>query len=44
MSVTKDIMNFTLVISSQFNYAEFTVNKLVTHWRLGFLRPSWLYL
>lgn len=44
MSITIAIMNFNLVISPQFKNVEFTVKKLVTHWRLGFLLPLWLYL
>lgn len=42
MSTTNDVMNFNLVISPQFKNVEFIVNKLVTHWPLGFLPLSWL--
>lgn len=44
VSITNAIMNFNLDISPQFNNVEFTVNKPVTHWRLGYLLLSWLYL
>lgn len=41
MSIASAMMDFNLVISPQFNSVEFTVNKHVTHWPLGFLRLSW---
>lgn len=41
MSITIAIMNFNLVISPQFKYAELTVSKLVTPWPLEFLLHSW---